>query len=93
MSRPRSWLDRVAAARQIPILEIARRLGLGSPRRVGSQSLVRCPLHQDRRPSLCLDAKKGVWFCHPCGEGGDGIKLVMRARRVSFKEAIHELVL
>ena len=91
MNLPRRWLDRVDAARHISILEIADRLGLGEPRRSGSEWLVLCPLHADERPSLHLNAEKGCWYCFPCGEGGDGIGLVMRARRLGFADAVQEL--
>lgn len=31
---------------------------------------VRCPLHDDRNPSLSLNILKGVWYCHSgCGSG------------------------
>lgn len=81
----------VNAARAIPILDVARRLGLGEPRKAGREWLVRCPLHEDRRPSLRLSAARNAWFCDPCAEGGDGIGLVMRARRLSFLDAVREL--
>jgi putative DNA primase/helicase len=29
----------------------------------------------------------GLWHCRGCGEGGDGVRLVMRMKRVGFKEA------
>jgi putative DNA primase/helicase len=29
----------------------------------------------------------GLWYCHGCGEGGDGVKLVMRVKGVDFKGA------
>ena len=29
----------------------------------------------------------GLWYCHGCGEGGDGVKLVMLAKGVDFKGA------
>jgi putative DNA primase/helicase len=27
----------------------------------------------------------GLWYCHGCGEGGDGVKLVMKAKGLDFK--------
>ena len=80
----------VEAARRVPILELAGRLGL-QPVRQGRQWLARCPLHDDRRPSLRLDPTKGVWHCFPCGEGGDGISLFQRVRGLSFPEAVQQL--
>ena len=81
----------VEEARQIPIAQVAERLGLGAATRRGKSVMVRCPLHDDHHPSMSIDAGKGLWFCFPCGEGGDGIKLYMSARRLNFAEAVREL--
>ena len=42
-------------------------------------------------PSLRLNPTKQVWYCDPCGIGGDAIELFMRARRIEFAEAVREL--
>jgi DNA primase len=81
----------VEAARAVPILDVARRLDLGEPRRAGRELHVRCPLHEDRRPSMRLNPTKGTWFCDVCSEGGDSIRLLMRARGLDFPAAVREL--
>lgn len=81
----------VTHARAMPILDVAERLGLGKPRRVGRGHLVCCPLHEDTRPSLRLNPIRNQWYCFPCGVGGDGIRLVEQARRCSFVEAVRFL--
>ncbi len=81
----------VETAGAVPLLEVVQRLGLGTPAKKGREFAVRCPLHDDHHPSMSLDTAKGLWFCFPCGEGGDGIKLYMRARRLNFAEAVREL--
>ena len=86
-----SWDARVDQARGVPLLEVVRFLGLGDPVKRGKELAVRCPLHEDRHPSLRLNPGKGMWFCHPCGEGGDGLRLFMQVRRVDFAEAVREL--
>ena len=91
MERWASWETRVDQARAVPLLEVVQRLGLGDPVKKGREFAVRCPLHEDRLPSLRLNPTKGMWFCHPCGEGGDGLQLFMRARRIEFAEAVREL--
>lgn len=95
-SRNRRTADRtpldVDTARAMPIVEVAEKLGLGRPKRIGKEYVCLCPLHEDRTPSLRLDSAQGVWYCDPCGEGGDGIRLVERAHGCSFAEAIRELV-
>jgi 5S rRNA maturation endonuclease (ribonuclease M5) len=37
----------------------------------GDQGLGRCPFHDDHRPSLSVDANKGLFFCHSCGAKGN----------------------
>ncbi len=37
----------------------------------GRNISTRCPLHEDKAPSLSLDASRGIWKCHAgCGSGG-----------------------
>ncbi|MGD0263749.1 MAG: DUF927 domain-containing protein [Candidatus Methylomirabilota bacterium] len=31
---------------------------------------VRCPFHEDHRPSLSVNRNTGLWYCHSCAEGG-----------------------
>jgi len=81
----------VEDARAVSILDVAGRLGLGEPVRRGREWAVLCPLHDDTRPSLTLDVDRGLWYCFPCSEGGDGIELLQRVRGCSFAEAVREL--
>lgn len=41
----------------------------------GENAMVRCPLHEDRRPSLSVNLESGVWVCFSCGERGKTGKL------------------
>lgn len=91
MENRAAWEARVDQARGVPLLEVVRILGLGDPVKRGKDFAVRCPLHDDRDPSMSIDVEKGLWYCFPCGEGGDGISLYMKARRQSFSEAVREL--
>ena len=81
----------VEAARRSSILEVAARLGLGSPKQAGREYVVRCPLHDDRHPSMRINPTKGTWYCDPCAEGGDTIALVQAVQRCTFLEAVREL--
>lgn len=88
----RAWSSRPAplnvdAARGIPILEVARRLGL----EVDRHGWARCPFHGDSRPSLHLNARKGAAFCNPCGRSWDAIALYQALRGLGFAEAVREL--
>lgn len=83
----------VEGARAVPVVEVARRLGLEpvKPYPSARELVILCPFHPDTRPSLRLDPVKNVWYCHPCGEGGDGIGLFQRARGIGFPDAVREL--
>jgi CHC2 zinc finger len=60
-------------------------------RKAGREYCGLAPCHDDRRPSLRVNAEKQVWFCDPCARGGDVIDFVMLADRVSFPEALRTL--
>lgn len=82
----------VEEARRADIVTVASRLGLGSPVDAGGGEVaVRCPFHDDTHPSLRLNRERSVFYCFPCGEGGDVIDLYMRARSVDFPIAVREL--
>ncbi len=91
--RPSEWFqDTLDRARGRSILEVAQMLSLGEPVRHGSECRVRCPLHDDGRPSLAINPDRNVWYCFPCGMGGDGIELYRLATGLSFGEVVRELV-
>jgi DNA primase len=52
---------------------------------------VSCPFHEDRTPSLSISEAKGLWHCFSCERGGDGLELLVKARRMGFLEAVREL--
>lgn len=82
----------VDEANKVPILQVAEMLGLGQPVQKGRELAVLCPLHDDHHPSCHLNPDKNVWYCHVCNEGGDGIRLVERAKGITFREAVTAIV-
>ena len=86
----REWKRQVEEARNLSVLDVVRRY-VGEPVHRGRSWLVTCPFHVDEEPSLSIDPDKGLWYCFPCGFGGDGIELVMCLRRVDFATAVREL--
>ncbi len=40
-----------------------------------------CPFHEDHHPSLRVNADKQLWFCDPCGTGGDVFDFIARMER------------
>jgi DNA primase len=62
-------LERLAEARGIKL------------KRHGKELMGLCPFHEDHSPSCCIDPVKNVWHCKgACGEGGDVIKWVRKAK-------------
>lgn len=96
--KPRRMPGKIVSAtdiervRQINIFSVVRMLGLGEPHRAGARWLVHCPLHRDHSPSLSLDPERGLWYCWPCGVGGDGIALLRAVRGSTFVQAVRELI-
>jgi DNA primase len=68
------------------ILEVVGRYT--SLRRIGREEMGSCPLHDDQHPSLRVNPDKQVWYCDPCGTGGDVIRFVELVEGVDFKGAL-----
>jgi hypothetical protein len=52
----------------------------------------RCPLHDDRDPSLSIHVPSGGFNCHGCGEkGGDVLDFHRKRYKLSFKDAAQAL--
>ena len=47
-----------------------------------------CPLHTETRPSFYVNARKNVFYCHGCGQGGDLIRFVELSRHMSFRQSL-----
>jgi DNA primase len=73
-------LERLAEARGIEL------------KRHGADLIGRCPLHDDRTPSLVITPAKNLWHClGACQCGGTVIDWVMKAEGVSFRHAVELL--
>ena len=60
--------------------------------RSGSSLKANCPFHQERTPSFYVFPDRQSWRCFgACAEGGDAFSFVMKADRVDFREALHQL--
>lgn len=53
---------------------------------------VRCPFHDDRRPSMSVNFDTGGFVCHACGaKGGDVLAFHMLRHGMSFEQAARDL--
>jgi len=50
-----------------------------------------CPFHREKTPSFFVHPGKQVFHCFGCGEGGSVLHFVMKARGLSFAEAVEDL--
>ena len=50
-----------------------------------------CPFHEEEKPSLSIDRRKGVYHCFGCGQSGDHLTFLQTHARQSFSEAVEEL--
>jgi replicative DNA helicase len=55
--------------------EIALAAGLEPAKQSGDEIFHRCPNHDDKNPSLQINAKKNCFLCGPCGKSGGAWKL------------------
>ena len=60
-------------------------------KRAGRQWVARCPLHNERTPSLSVSAEKGVYYCFGCQRSGDVITFIREIENLDFIEAVEML--
>ena len=54
---------------------------------------MRCPFHNEKTASFCVDTAKNLWFCHgACHEGGNVITFVMKMENLPFPLAVKKLL-
>ena len=56
-------------------------------RRTGRSVMAVCPFHQEKTPSLSIDAARGLYHCFGCGKSGDVFRWVQETHALDFREA------
>jgi len=75
--------------RRLPLLDYLRqRNWTGRPAGQGPEFVGLCPLHHETRPSFYVNARKNLFYCHGCSQGGDLIRLVELSQPLSFHQSL-----
>ena len=57
----------------------------------GRSVMAVCPFHQEKTPSLSIDAARGLYHCFGCGKGGDVFQWVQETQSLDFAGALELL--
>jgi len=83
-----SYWQRDPESQRPTLLEYLEQHGWKHWRRAGADEIAGlCPLHRETKPSFFVNRRKGVFYCHGCGCGGDVIRLMQLLEGLSFPEA------
>jgi DNA primase len=87
-------IDTDALKRERPLADVVASYGITLRRESSGTYRALCPFHQERTPSLWIDARDSSaehYFCFGCTSHGDVITFVMEREGCSFQEACERL--
>ena len=74
---------------RLPLLDYLRQQNwTGRPAGQGPEFVGLCPLHAETQPSFYVNARKNLFYCHGCGQGGDLIRFVELSQHLSFHQSL-----
>lgn len=66
--------------------EILERYGLAGEQK-GSEVLLRCPFHDETKPSCRVNIERGIFHCFGCGAKGNALDFVAKKEGIAIKKA------
>ena len=73
----------------LPLLDYLRQQNwIGRSSGHSSEFVGLCPLHTETQPSFYVNARKNLFYCHGCGQGGDLLRFVQLSRHLSFPQSL-----
>jgi DNA primase len=85
----RSWKRAERLKSEVPIARVIGRYT--TLRHSGDQLLGRCPLHEDKHPSLHVYPETNSFHCFGCGVGGDALSFLEKRENLTFGQALEAL--
>lgn len=87
MAYQREDIERVRAATNLVELvgEVTK------VKKSGRNVMAVCPFHQEKTPSMSVDAARGLYHCFGCGESGDLFRFVEQTQGLGFSDALELL--
>jgi DNA primase len=74
---------------RLPLLDYLRQQDwIARPAGRGPEFVGLCPLHPESQPSFYVNARKNLFYCHGCGQGGDLIRFVQLSQHLSFRQSL-----
>ena len=74
---------------RLPLLDYLRQQHwIARPIAHGPEFVGLCPLHPETRPSFYVNARKNLFYCHGCGQGGDLLRFIQLSRHLSFCQSL-----
>jgi len=80
-----------AIKRDVDLAALVRAKGI-ERKKNGKSYFGLCPFHDDTNSSLSINPTKNLWQCFGCGAAGDVIRFVELIDKVTFPEAVSQLM-